>query len=1605
MSDIRSRFVGMLNYVEQVIRLDERVVMRLSDYKLPDGTALNLNQEELNGLPGVAHDIRGDDGPVWLTVDRLVRSHAPKPIGEAADWITNSNNPDKLPVVAEHRIAMLSAFEKDQYVSSGRAKPENVHASISPNPAPNPEPRFDVQVYLEDDLQAKRLVESFITISWEKWASQERPKRKTIQLYQKLYKLFQLVENAGAESPVEIVWGIGNAKWKHGERLIDRPLLERRLDIECDDAKNGQIRLRPTPSNAFFDLKPYEEVGCANLTALADLIRKDLDRSSNDEGVTPFASETFENILSAAATRLDPEGSYTADLTPEVTNERYENGKLVISDKWVVFARPRSQHFVLQDIERLREKAKNADNPLGKLSEKLVTEPSSEATNTAWAPLGDRLGGVVPDVSEPEMASDQDIFFPKPFNDDQIEIVRRLQKSDGLVVQGPPGTGKTHTIANLICHSLATGQRVLVVSRGEQALSVLRNQLPEEIRSLAIAVLSSEREGLRQIEAAVREIQSVVEETSPQRRKSNIQRLESEILAIRNRLSEVDHELEKIASDHFQKIGPKNETPSELAQRISSQRGKFTWFADRPAEFSVDTGLTDNTVLMASECRKRVGALLDHISAKCCSKNDVLGVNELVRIHETLIRADEILVSLQSGPGRTIRFEAFDADQFEEVARALETVADTDGLAKEHLWLQQFRHALLLNVSDSWLDVLRQKVEDWNSLKARQLEFTRHAFEIPRELVHDEEGREAIDRAAKGERLWPLLKLGARESKKLVDEIRIDDDAVPVEAVSLWRVIKKRLEFLDDVEHFGRSWQSTLTDLGQDPARHTQLLNVTEKLFRNLGSAIPTLDQLRKILLECPSLSVLEQNSELCKRIASQLRDYVTLRAMSTATEALDRARSKLQSNENPTHALGLSILNGVGKAATDLGILGSEWKSFSDRLGTIASLQPHFDAIARFSAAVSERGAPKWAKDICTIAATEHDDGVIRPSEWRDAWDCAAALSRLEKLNERLRFTKLADERNEKEARSRKLFAELVRERTFYQLEQRLSPQVKTALVEFVRALSRIGRGTGKGAGVQRKAARDALVKCFSAIPCWIMPTWRVAEQLPPELGSVDLVILDEASQSDVTELPALLRAKKILVVGDDRQVSPTRPFVTNAKIEQLKHHYLKGAPYAALFEPGESIYDLMRAVFPDNRLMLKEHFRCVESIIRFSMQFYPEKMLPLRIPSAQDRLDPPLIDIYIPHGRREGRRKLNPAEADVIVSEIRKITEQAGSPRSIGVISLIGMDQAEHIRSKLSESIGEEIMQRHSILCGDSATFQGNERDIVLLSMVADPANCSALTMSRYEQRFNVAASRARDRLYLVRSVKREHLSPSDLKYRLIEHFDNPMPAVSHNNKDLYSLCESKFEEEILRWLVERGYRATPQVGSLGYRIDMVVEGNKGQRLAIECDGDRFHGPLQWREDMRREQVLRRVGWKFWRCFASAFYFNKDAVFADLQDTMKRMGIEPIGATTDASDMEKFTEHRVVDGAHAADEAIATDSERPQFRQGDRLALVFAETGKQIAVELTNGVDDLENGKLDVQSSLGKAVIRMSSGDELECAYQGKVHRIYVEQFDKVA
>jgi hypothetical protein len=290
----REKLIGLLDYVEQVVRLDERVAFRLSEYRLPDGTAFAIGESDTRNLPGIHHDVCEEDGSVWLEVMRLTRKEPPTPPPQLAEWIVLSADPARLPETRSQRLITLTAVERDAALAAGEVRPDDiVEAPRKRDESPVAPPRYDLTFRLEDRPEIATAIDFWVSGPWALWATEELPRRRTITLYQQLYKVFQMVEVGGNESPIEVIWGIGVVYWQKDGRIIDRPLLEVRVDLELDDMRGGLIRVRPTSADPAFDLKPYEELGCIGLPQLSDLIRRELQRAGEAEGLSPFVRETL----------------------------------------------------------------------------------------------------------------------------------------------------------------------------------------------------------------------------------------------------------------------------------------------------------------------------------------------------------------------------------------------------------------------------------------------------------------------------------------------------------------------------------------------------------------------------------------------------------------------------------------------------------------------------------------------------------------------------------------------------------------------------------------------------------------------------------------------------------------------------------------------------------------------------------------------------------------------------------------------------------------------------------------------------------------------------------------------------------------------------------------------------------------------------------------------------------------------------------------------------------------------------------------------------------------------------------------------------------------
>ncbi|MGF7236187.1 MAG: AAA domain-containing protein, partial [Frankia sp.] len=426
----------------------------------------------------------------------------------------------------------------------------------------------------------------------------------------------------------------------------------------------------------------------------------------------------------------------------------------------------------------------------------------------------------------------------------------------------------------------------------------------------------------------------------------------------------------------------------------------------------------------------------------------------------------------------------------------------------------------------------------------------------------------------------------------------------------------------------------------------------------------------------------------------------------------------------------------------------------------------------------------------------------------------------------------------------------------------ERMTGRQSAALRAFADAVSAAATVTGPYAERYRQAAREAMAVAQTAVPAWVMPLADVLATIPPVRDSFDVVIVDEASQAGLDSLFLLWLAPRVIVVGDDRQCTPA-----DADRGELGGVFdrldalLPDVPawLRVAFTPRSSLFTLLRTRF-GQVIRLREHFRCMPEIVGWSSAlFYRDApLLPLRQFGA-DRL-PPLraehVTVASTEPTPDGPR--NRAEADALVERVIACSvDPAYDGRSFGVVVLQGGAQADLIRTLLIRRMPATEQQRRRLRVGTPPDFQGDERDVVFLSLVVAPdATRPPLTRLEYQRRFNVAASRARDQVWLFHSVAPADLDPEDLRHNYLTYVQSAPDAVAPGQLDggtgsaagpadlvrpdvRHPRFTGLLEQRLYLALRAAGYAVQPGVPVNGRRIGLVVTGGTA-RLAVECDGD---------------------------------------------------------------------------------------------------------------------------------------------------------------------
>ena len=1506
--------------LEYVYRLGE--INQEPTFTIDDHNHFHVTQSQLADCAGVHFNDVDDEGlPIWLRIERLKRTRHPDVPSEIQEWVSVSHDPEQPVKIKESLVKTLPEQESIKLVQNGVVSEQDVQRSM--RETQRQLILKDVHLRLEALPELRANIDEYINTTWYHWAKKERQKRKTIKLYDTFFNIQQSLEAQGDEQPLELVWGMGISRCVINGRSINYPIIEQLIEIELDK-KNGAILIRPRNIERKLSLGPFFAMDNPGVEPLLRFDKKFFQEHAEELEYSPFVKESYEPLLRYAAAQLHESGGYWPDIKsgtgmdlPEISDE------LMVTDAWSIYARPRSTTPLLQDIERFITQVEGID-------EDSLPAPTRR--------LVEQLSSMKKEVIDPDVAptiDENELFFPKPYNDAQVEIIRRLENNYGVVVQGPPGTGKTHTIANIISHYLATGRRVLVTSNGESALMALREQIPESIRDLTISLLTNERQGLKQLETAVQLLATIAGKSDLGNLTAQCEEYSELVRQHKQAIADIDNEILSIGLKQIEPIDSAlledgaSVSAMGLAQKLVNDSERHQWFPDTIGSGDEFIPLFDRAdIRQLREARKKIGDHIGYLNIELPDMNDIPDTAEIVAIHSDLVTLQQL-----SAIAKTENLPEVDKsiDNAEDRATALlsqlKEFLESAEEQKQEPWAYQFmQHWAKNGMGSDSMTLMEGMLPQLAELNRQRGIFIKNPVYVPNPGAHRKELDKVLANLSAGKRAFGLIPIGKGDVKSIIAQIEVNGEAP--QTPRQWQLVEDFLAFQDEARRFIVKLNSVGEehDLPELNYEHGSSLKSLKSLHNTIELVKKmSLQEWPEIAKEISALlpkglkiSQVLKNGKEAQRTMAALQNFSQRDNVAAQRSRLHNIQKRLGKYKGKLLAELKNITrNKVGHANVTLDALKLEWQASIEALKHLHDLQPRFKKLAEITQKIADSSANKWAQQILSTPVMEGEEDSIVPGYAMETWHWHRQYAYLNEIDQHGVTKKLLRERKKLEKELKDYFTQLVILKTNIGLHSNLTEKVHGALVRFVSAISKLGKGTGKKRAPRyRREAHNAMQECYEGVPCWIMPTWRISENMPSDFASFDLVIIDEASQSDITALPAILRAKKILIVGDDKQVSPTAAFVSEEKIKQFSQNYLRGQPFADLLIPGVSLYDLSSAIYPTQRIMLTEHFRCVEPIIRFSMQFYGNELLPLRLPKSSEKIDPPLVDIYVKDALRDEQSGINVGEIYTIVDEIKRLTEDDRfKKQSIGVISLIGSEQAQAIQDALLQELGEETYQRYKIACGDSATFQGKEKDVIFLSMVVGPRQGSVLNKREFEQRFNVALSRARDRMYLVRSITDSDLNnPGDLRARVLRHFANPMPkrVISDNPLDL---CKTDFEKEIVKRLMDLEYAVSPHVKVGPIDIDIVVESDNGQRIAIELDGDIHQSGEQWENDISNQRILERVGWVFWRCWAASYKLNPDTCFDDLLAALKANKVIPSAQSAPAGAYTEFRQVSNVD------------------------------------------------------------------------------------------
>ena len=560
LASVESKALRLARYLKEFVGLRSTTVLDVNKYKSVLWFG-DMPQEPECQSPAWSDEFT--TGDPWLVVRKQELTKHPVPPDVILSWI-------------DQQALKVAASEMPQL------RPTRLAPDLEAEVGEGEEPPL-VEQQIDDHPEVVSAYERYRP-AWEAWSAEYQRRSRIQTVYAELFRLHTQVQKQG--ELVELVLGLGLLSWRNPNKgkaaSVFRHLVTARVDLRFDPA-TGVIQLDGAAEGAELkieddmldaELRPerghYAAVG-AQLGAIGDDV---------------WNRPNIFSALKAWAGALHPDTEWSPELKIVVGGDN----KPAVSFAPALIMRTRTQVGMVRIYDALIERMSVATEALPEGWAGLIDDEDDRDRTVMASPSGEPEARAFP--------APEEIYFPLPANREQRRIVEAINHRRGVLVQGPPGTGKSHTIANLVCHLLASGKKVLITAETGRALKVLKSKLPEDIQPLCVSLLGQGGDAFAELNAAVQGITSRFATWSPGAYDERVAEVERELDARRRALARIDTELRSLREDetypHSLVSGAYMGTASSIAQRVAEERTAFDWMrmprdaADDPPTSTAD---------------------------------------------------------------------------------------------------------------------------------------------------------------------------------------------------------------------------------------------------------------------------------------------------------------------------------------------------------------------------------------------------------------------------------------------------------------------------------------------------------------------------------------------------------------------------------------------------------------------------------------------------------------------------------------------------------------------------------------------------------------------------------------------------------------------------------------------------------------------------------------------------------------------------------------------------------------------------------------------------------------------------------------------------------